>query len=87
MNIAARCEVCGETFRLAELVDSATDGRCPRCGVIFAPSYTPVLDAAVHDLLAAAEALHRALWQVREVAPRLEIDVRGVAQTLETGRP
>ena len=88
MNVTARCDFCGETFRLVELV--AAEGRpgcCPRCGALFAPSYTPVLDNAVRELLTAADALEGALWQIREIAPKLDVDARRLGIALESGRP
>jgi DNA-directed RNA polymerase subunit RPC12/RpoP len=88
MNVSARCGFCGETFRLVELISAgAQPGRCPRCGASFAPSYVPVLDTAVRELLAAADALEGALWQVREVAPQLDVDARRLGLALESGRP
>jgi hypothetical protein len=86
MNIVARCGWCGSSFTVAELIAPGADGRCPRCGVELAPSYAPLLDAALRELAAAADALAGALWQVREVAPRLDIDVRQLGSDLEIGR-
>ncbi len=82
----ARCGWCGESFAIAELLAAGSPGTCPRCAAAFAPSYTPVLDAALRDLVSAADALADALWQVREVAPRLDIDVRRLGTDLEVGR-
>ena len=75
--MGAWCGHCGESFRLAELVDGAFDGRCPRCGQELAEaSYLPVASAAVHDVLRAASALDEAATRLREVAPRLHVDGR-----------
>lgn len=77
MNVGAWCGHCGESFRLAELVAGAFDGRCPRCGQELAEaSYLPVASAAVHDVLRAAAALDEAATRLREVAPRLHVDGR-----------
>ncbi len=86
MRVVARCGWCGEPFAIAELRAAGNEGRCPRCAAALAPSYAPVLDAALQDLAAAADALSGALWQVREVAPRLDIDVRQLGSDLEVGR-
>ena len=77
MDVGAWCGHCGESFRLAELVEGAFDGRCPRCGRELAEaSYLPVASAAVHDVLTAARALDEAAARLRDVAPRLHVDGR-----------
>jgi hypothetical protein len=77
VNVGAWCGHCGESFRLAELVDGGFDGRCPRCGKELAEaSYLPVASGAVHDVLRAAAALDEAATRLREVAPRLHVDGR-----------
>lgn len=76
MDVGAWCGSCGESFRLAELVTAGFDGRCPRCGFEFAPGYLPVASAAVHDVLATANALHEAAARLRDIAPRLHVDAR-----------
>ena len=82
MNVAAWCGSCGESFRLAELVDGAFDGCCPRCGFAFAEGYLPVASAAVHDVLRAAAALKDATARLRDVAPRLHLDGRKMSADL-----
>ncbi len=81
-----RCGWCGDSFALAELLVAGGEGRCPRCATALAPEYAAVLDTALRELAAAADALSGALWQVREVAPRLDIDVRRLGSDLEVGR-
>ena len=77
MNVSAWCGHCGESFRLAELVEGGFDGCCPRCGQELAEaSYLPVASGAVHDVLAAAHALDSAMTRLRDVAPRLHVDGR-----------
>ena len=76
MNVAAWCGSCGESFRLAELVEGAFDGRCPRCGFEYADGYLPVASAAVHDVLRAAASLQESMGRLRDVAPRLHVDGR-----------
>lgn len=76
MDLAAWCGHCGESFRLAEMVDGGFDGKCPRCGFDLAPGYLPVAGAAVHDVVAAAAALASAAGRLHDVAPRLHVDAR-----------
>lgn len=84
MNLIAWCGYCGESFRLEELVAAGYTGRCPRCGEDLSPGYAPVASAAVHALMAAAASLEVAAAQLRDVAPRLHIDVRKLSQDLGT---
>lgn len=86
MNILARCGWCGSSFAIAELLAPGADARCPRCGTELAPSYAALLDTALRELVSAADTLAGALWQIREVAPRLDIDVRRLGDDLEIGR-
>jgi len=83
VNVAAWCGHCGESFRLAELVEGAFDGRCPRCGRdLIEASYLPVASGAVHDVLRAAAALDEAAARLRDVAPRLHVDARKLTADL-----
>jgi DNA-directed RNA polymerase subunit RPC12/RpoP len=83
MNVSAWCGHCGESFRLAELVEGAFDGRCPRCGRdLIEASYLPVASGAVHDVLRAAAALDEAAARLRDVAPRLHVDARKLTADL-----
>jgi hypothetical protein len=82
MDIGAWCGHCGESFRLAELVADGYTGRCPRCGKELSRGYVPVASAAVHDLLAAADALADAAARLRDVAPRLHVDARKLTTDL-----
>jgi hypothetical protein len=76
VDVGAWCGHCGESFRLAELVEDGFTGRCPRCGRDLTPGYAPVASAAVHELLAAATALEQAAGRLHDVAPRLHLDAR-----------
>ena len=84
MDVGAWCGHCGESFRLAELVADGYDGRCPRCGKELSPGYVPVASAAVHDLLAATEALADAAARIRDIAPRLHVDARKLTADVVT---
>jgi hypothetical protein len=79
VEVAAWCGHCGESFRLAELVEDGFTGRCPRCGRDLAPGYVPVAATAVREVLTAAEALAAAGRRLRDVAPRLHVDARDLA--------
>jgi len=76
MELRAWCGTCGESFRLAELVEGGFSGRCPRCGIDLSPEYTPVASAAIHDLISAVTGLEHAANRLGESAPRLHIDTR-----------
>ena len=82
MDVGAWCGHCGESFRLAELVENGFTGRCPRCGRELAPGYTTVASAAVHDVLRAAAALENAAARLHDMAPRLHIDARKLTADL-----
>ena len=82
MDLGAWCGHCGESFRLAELVDGGFDGRCPRCGKDLAPGYLTVASAAVHDVLAAANSFAEAAARLRDVAPRLHVDARKLSEDM-----
>ena len=82
MNLGAWCGCCGESFRLEELVAEGYSGRCPRCGEDLSPSYAAVASAAVHELMTAAASLDVAASRLRDVAPRLHIDVRRLCHDL-----
>jgi hypothetical protein len=80
VDLRSWCGRCGESFRLAELVDAGYTGRCPRCGRDLSPGYTPVASAAVHELLAALDDLVSAASRLAEVAPRLHLDTRQLTE-------
>lgn len=80
--MGAWCGHCGESFRLAELVENGYTGRCPRCGRDLSPGYAPIASAAVHELMRAAIAVHDAAARLRDVAPRLHIDARKLTTDL-----
>lgn len=76
MDVGAWCGHCGESFRLAELVENGYTGRCPRCGRDLSPGYAPVASASVHELMQAAIALKEASARLHDIAPRLHLDAR-----------
>jgi hypothetical protein len=84
VEIRAWCGYCGESFRLAELVEGGFSGRCPRCSEDLAHGYSPVASAAVHDLLSAVGELEQAATRLSESAPRLHVDTRKLAGDVTT---
>ena len=84
MNLPARCGRCGAVFALGEVVEAGTAGRCPSCGELFAPDYTPVLAGAVRQLLTATDALEGAVRQLRALAPALQVDISQIPVELDT---
>lgn len=76
MDVAAWCGHCGESFRLAEMVEDGFSGRCPRCGHDLTPGYTTVASAAVHDLLRTVAELESVASRLHDIAPRLHVDAR-----------
>lgn len=70
----AWCGTCGQWFDLAEAVAPGAAGRCPRCGVPFAPSYEALLVGALQSLLQARAAEDAALRQIHDLAPRLHVE-------------
>jgi len=82
MDIGAWCGLCGDSFRLEELVAAGYTGRCPRCGRDLSPGYAPVGSAAVHDAIAAAAAFEGAVSRLHDVAPHLHLDARKLCADL-----
>jgi DNA polymerase II large subunit len=82
MDVGAWCGHCGESFRLAELVEDGYTGRCPRCGEELSPGYATIASAAIHDVLRTARELDEAAARLRDVAPRLHVDARKLTSDL-----
>lgn len=74
MSVGAWCGYCGQSFRLAEVVDSGAPGACPRCGRVYTATYRTVVVAEVRRLLSAAAALRDPTRQLRDPAPELHVD-------------
>lgn len=74
MNVEGWCGVCGESFRLAQVVTEGTGGRCPRCGHVYNSDYNAVVTRAVAAFLKAADDLAAAAQTMRETAPKLHVD-------------
>lgn len=82
MNVEAWCGSCGENFRLAQVVDEF-GGRCPRCGVVYSHEYNAVVTTSSAQLIRAAELLHDAGQQLRDIAPLLHVDREALYKALD----
>jgi transposase-like protein len=74
VNVDGWCGHCGESFRLAQVVEEGSGGRCPRCGISFSHEYNAVITTAVTQLLAAAAVLDQSAQQIADAAPLLHVD-------------
>ncbi len=67
MRIMAVCSNCQRDLLLSQLVEgSQITGRCPWCGTLLAPHYTPLLADAVRRAERAGAELVRALVQLSQ---------------------
>lgn len=74
MRIMAVCNNCQRELLLSQLVEGPQiSGRCPWCGALLAPHYTPLLVDAVRRAERAGAELVRALAQLGEGWARLQI--------------
>ena len=83
MNTEAWCGNCGESFRLAQVIQEGTGGRCPRCGIVFSHEYNAVVVNAAAQVIAAHVALENGLQQVADVAPLLHVDREALIKSLD----
>lgn len=83
MNTEAWCGHCGESFRLAQVVEEGSGGRCPRCGIVFSHEYNAVVTTASSQVIAAHAQLEQALQRVTEIAPLLHIDREALYKSLD----
>ena len=84
MNTEAWCGHCGESFRLAQVVEEGAGGRCPRCGIVFSHEYNAVVTSAAADAIAAHQRLEHALQRIAEIAPLLHVDREALYKSLDT---
>ena len=84
MNTEAWCGHCGESFRLAQVVEEGNGGRCPRCGIVFSHEYNAVVTQAASDAIAAHQKLEDALQRIAEIAPLLHVDREALYKSLDT---
>lgn len=84
MNTEAWCGHCGESFRLAQVVEEGVGGRCPRCGIVFSHEYNAVVTQAASDAIAAHQRLEASLQRIAEIAPLLHVDREALYKSLDT---
>jgi uncharacterized Zn finger protein len=83
VNTEAWCGHCGESFRLAQVVEEGVGGRCPRCGIVFSHEYNAVVTSAASEAIAAHERLENALQRITEMAPMLHVDREALYKSLD----
>lgn len=83
MNTEAWCGHCGESFRLAQVVEEGNGGRCPRCGIVFSHEYNAVVTQSASQAIAAHAALEHALQRLTDIAPLLHVDREALYQSLD----
>jgi hypothetical protein len=83
VNLDAWCGHCGETFRLAQIVEEGVGGRCPRCGFVYSHEYNAVVTTSCSQVIAAAEALNDAAQRLADISPQLHIDRDQLYATLD----
>jgi hypothetical protein len=83
LNTEAWCGNCGESFRLAQVVEEGVGGRCPRCGIAFSHEYTAVVTSAASAAIAAHAQLEHALQRLADIAPLLHIDREALIKSLD----
>lgn len=83
MNTEAWCGNCGESFRLAQVIEEGTGGRCPRCGIVFSHEYNAVVTNAATAAIAAHAALEESLQRLSDIAPLLHVDREALYKSLD----
>ena len=83
MNTEAWCGHCGESFRLAQVVEPGSGGRCPRCGIVYSHEYNAVVTTAAQQVVNAHEVLEHALRQLTDIAPLLHVDREALYKSLD----
>lgn len=84
MNTEAWCGHCGESFRLAQVVEEGTGGRCPRCGIVFSHEYNAVVTTSAQRAIAAHAQLSDALERLADIAPLLHVDREALYKSLDS---
>lgn len=83
MNTEAWCGHCGESFRLAQVVEEGNGGRCPRCGIVFSHEYNAVVTTSASQAIEAHQRLEHALQRIAEIAPLLHVDREALYKSLD----
>ncbi len=84
MNVEAWCGKCGEGYRLAQIIEEGTGGRCPRCGIVYNHEYNALVTSTASQAIAAAAALEDAAQKLADIAPLLHIDREALYKALDT---
>lgn len=83
MNVDGWCGHCGETFRLAQIVDEGSGGRCPRCGIVYNHEYNALVTSTVAEFVASADVLYEAAGRLADIAPLLHVDREAFYKALD----
>jgi uncharacterized Zn finger protein len=83
LNTEAWCGNCGESFRLAQVVEEGSGGRCPRCGIVYSHEYNAVVTSAASDVIAAHLRLEHGLQRLADIAPLLHVDREALIKSLD----
>jgi hypothetical protein len=83
VNTEAWCGNCGESFRLAQVVEGGNGGRCPRCGIVFSHEYNAVVTTAATEVIGAHQRLEDGLRQLTDMAPLLHVDREALFKSLD----
>lgn len=83
MNTEAWCGHCGESFRLAQVVEEGNGGRCPRCGYVFSHEYNAVVTTEAQRVMNAHAQLEHSLQRLVEIAPQLHVDREAMYKGLD----
>ena len=83
MNTEAWCGNCGESFRLAQVVEEGSGGRCPRCGIVDSHEYNAVVTASATEVIDAHARLEQGLQRLTDMAPLLHVDREALFKSLD----
>lgn len=83
MNTEAWCGNCGESFRLAQVVEEGSGGRCPRCGIAYSHEYNAVVTTSAAQVIDAHAKLEAALQRLTDIAPLLHVDREALIKSLD----
>lgn len=76
MNITGTCKTCERELVLRQVIEQG--GSCPWCGTPFSPDYAVTLVARLVDAVEAGERLEKAIEELADLRPGLQVDVESV---------